>query len=234
VLVNLVLNAIDALPKGGDVVVRTWEGDAALYCSVSDDGAGMSAETAGRALEPFFTTKGPRSRGLGLSVAYGIVQRHTGSLVIQSRLGGGTTVTFSLPIDPTARVPREPGAPAAEARRILVVDDDAAVRTVLRALLAREGYAVVDASHGEEAVDRLERGEPFDLVLTDLVMPDVNGWEVLRAVRRLRPGLPVVLVTGWEPTAPEGDEVPDGIIAKPVTDVELRDAVATALRRAPR
>jgi signal transduction histidine kinase/CheY-like chemotaxis protein len=231
VLLSLVLNAIDALPAGGDIVIRTWQGDASVYCSVSDNGVGMAAETSQRALEPFFTTKGPQSRGLGLSVAYGVVQRHSGSLAITSREGGGSTITFSLPLE-AAGVPAQPGTlPRAESPRVLVIDDDVPVRTVLRALLTRDGYTVVEATDGVDALARLDRGEPFDLVLTDLVMPGVNGSQVLRAVRRLRPDLPVVVITGWEQATADGDDVADATITKPVTDVELRETVARVLAR---
>jgi CheY-like chemotaxis protein len=234
VLLNLMLNAIDALPAGGDIVMRTWRGDSTVYCSVSDNGVGMAVGTTQRALEPFFTTKGPQSRGLGLSVAYGIVQRHCGSLAIDSRPGRGSTVTVSLPIGTVRAVPRDDRPPSTESLRVLLVDDDAMVRTVLRALLVRDGYAVVEAADGLDALKRIECGESFDLVLTDLVMPEVNGWHILRTVRRLRPGLPVVLITGWEQSDPEGDDAPDAVVIKPVTDAELRDTVASVLGRPTR
>jgi signal transduction histidine kinase len=225
------VGAIDALPAGGDIVVRTWRGEATVYCSVSDNGVGMAVGTSQRALEPFFTTKGPQSRGLGLSVAYGIVQRHSGSLAIDSRAGRGSTVTVSLPIGTVRAVPHDDRPTLAQSPRVLLVDDDAMVRTVLRALLTRDGYTVVEAADGLDALNRVERGESFDLVLTDLVMPEVNGWQILRGVRRLRPGLPVVLITGWEQTDPEGDDAPDAVVTKPVTDVDLRATVASVLGR---
>ena len=219
VLLNLVLNAIDALPEGGDIVVRTWRGDTTVYGSVSDNGVGMAPETSQRALEPFFTTKGPKSRGLGLSVAYGIVQRHSGTIAIESRQGRGSTVTFSLPLGTSNVAPREERAPAApDMLRILLIDDDPPVRAVLRAMLASEGHTVVEAADGVDGLARVERGESFDLVLTDLGMPGLNGWQVVRGVRLLRPELPVVLITGWDQIEPEGDDVADAMVSKPVTD----------------
>jgi signal transduction histidine kinase/CheY-like chemotaxis protein len=232
VLLNLVLNAIDALPAGGDVVVRTWRGDTTVYCSVSDNGAGMTPETSQRALEPFFTTKGPQSRGLGLSVAYGIVQGHSGALAIESREGRGSTVTVSLPIGTSGAGPREDRAPAGcGALRILLIDDDPPVRTVLRAMLASEGHTVVEAADGADGLARVERGDSFDLVLTDLGMPGMNGWQVVRGVRLLRPELPVVLITGWDQLESEGGEVADAIVSKPVTDVKLRETIAGIVGR---
>jgi signal transduction histidine kinase len=232
VLLNLVLNAIDALPDGGDIVVRTWRGDTTVYCSVSDSGVGMTPETSQRALEPFFTTKGPKSRGLGLSVAYGIVQGHSGTLAIESRPGRGSTVTVSLPIGTSGAGPREDRAPATrDALRILLIDDDPPVRAVLRAMLASEGHTVVEAADGVDGLARVERGDSFDLVLTDLGMPGVNGWQVVRGVRLLRPELPVVLITGWDQLEPEGDDVADAVVAKPVTDAKLRETIAGIVGR---
>jgi signal transduction histidine kinase len=233
-LLNLVLNAIDALPDGGDIVVRTWRGDTTVYCSVSDNGVGMTPETSRRALEPFFTTKGPKSRGLGLSVAYGIVQRHSGTLAIESREGRGSTVTFSLPVGSAAAASHDHAPASSDAVRILLIDDDPPVRAVLRAMLASEGYTVVEAADGLDGLNRVERGEDFDLVLTDLGMPGVNGWQVVRGVRLLRPTLPVVLITGWDQLEPEGDDVADAVVSKPVTDVKLRETIAGIIgRRSP-
>jgi CheY-like chemotaxis protein/anti-sigma regulatory factor (Ser/Thr protein kinase) len=230
VLLNVVLNAIDALPAGGKIVVRTWHDETRVYCSICDDGVGMSQETAERALEPFFTTKGPQSRGLGLSVAYGTVRRHSGVLAIDSDVGRGTLVTIALPrAGARAAADRTRGAPPSERRSILVIDDDPAVRTVLRALLQRDGYEVIDALDGADALTRLERGDKVDLVLTDLIMPGMNGWAVVRGVRRVRPDLPVVLITGWDELAPDTDEAADAIVHKPVIDVELREALARVL-----
>ena len=235
VLLNLVFNAIDALPGGGEIVVRTWRGDTRVYCSVSDNGVGMASQTSQRALEPFFTTKGPQSRGLGLSVVYGVVQRHSGTLAIDSREGRGSTVTFSLPMGIAGAVPHQERTPTpSDALRVLLVEDDPPVRMVLGAMLAREGYTVVEAADGLDGLHCIERGERVDLVLTDLAMPGANGWQVLRAARRLRPALPVVLITGWDQIDPEGDDVADAVVTKPVTDVTLRETLASVLARPKR
>ncbi|MBI2159533.1 MAG: GAF domain-containing protein, partial [Candidatus Rokubacteria bacterium] len=138
-LVNLVLNAIEAVSAQGLVTVKTWAAAERAHCSVSDTGAGMPEEVRRQALEPFFTTKGPRSRGLGLSTSYGIVQRHGGTLDIQSQPRRGTTVTISLPIStaaPAAAPQRPTQPPSVSPRRILVIDDDADVRETTVDLLA--------------------------------------------------------------------------------------------------
>jgi CheY-like chemotaxis protein/anti-sigma regulatory factor (Ser/Thr protein kinase) len=231
VLMNLVLNAIDALPAGGTILVRTWAEADVVHCEVADDGVGMTADVQRRALEPFFTTKGFQSTGLGLSVNYGIVRRHGGDLTIDSAPGRGTRVRFTVPI---ARTPPPPGPVEAvlvtASLRILVVDDEREVRDVVAEILATQGHEVVQAAGGPEGLACLERDESFDLVLTDLGMPGMTGWEVARAVKARRPSVRVGLLTGWgeEPAAkPEDRAAADFVLAKPITVDGLRAAVAS-------
>jgi signal transduction histidine kinase/CheY-like chemotaxis protein len=234
-LMNLVLNAIDALPDGGQVTLRTWTAGARVFCAVVDTGVGMSAEVRRRAREPFFTTKGLRSTGLGLSLAYGIVRRHGGDLEIDSAAGRGTTVTVSLAASGPMPAPEaHPAARSDAKRRILLIDDDAQVRAVVAEMLAIEGHAVVTASGGVEGLAALEGDERIDLVLTDLGMPGMTGWEVARAARSRRPTLPVGLITGWgeEQRAQfegHGSGDVDFVVQKPVTRARLARAVASAL-----
>lgn len=238
VLVNLLLNAVEALPSGGRITVRTWASGPWVHCSVSDTGVGMSEEVRLRALEPFFTTKGPKNTGLGLSVAHGTVQRHGGRLEIESAEGKGTTVTISLPVAPTgpvaepARVPRRTSVGP---RRILVIDDEAEVREVLAELLASQGHAVSQAASGAEGVS-LFQTDRNDIVFTDLGMPGMTGWQVAGAIKALSPATPVVLVTGW------ADEIPrpgaqagpvDQIISKPFDANALAEVLATLLAGSP-
>jgi signal transduction histidine kinase len=227
VLLNLLLNAVDALPRGGTIVVRTWTSDQQVHCAVMDNGVGMSEEVRRRAVEPFFTTQGPQRTGLGLSVTDGILQRFRGKLVIESAEGRGTSAGFSLPAAGPARPSgaQRPPSPL----RILVIDDDVDVLSVLVELLSRLGHSVLSATQGREGLARLEAGEPPDLVLLDLGMPEMIGWDVARAVKALRPDLPVGLVTGWGEEPQGSDEQRahvDFIIAKPVTLAVLRDAIA--------
>jgi CheY-like chemotaxis protein/anti-sigma regulatory factor (Ser/Thr protein kinase) len=239
-LLNLILNAVDAIPRAGEIVIRTWADDDAVHCSVSDNGVGMPPEVRQRALEPFFTTKGPKSRGLGLSVNYGIVRQHRGRLRVDSVEGRGTTVTVSLPVATRSRgVTGATASPpvATAPLRILLIDDERQVRSVIGLLLEAQGHSVVEATSGVEALARLERGEPFDLVLTDLGMPELNGWDVVEAAKRLRPSLPVVLVTGWgrDPAGRRaGQPAPDAILAKPVTEEVLAGTLEKVTGRAPR
>ena len=231
VLVNLVLNAVEALPNGGRILIRTWATSGRVYCSVTDTGVGMSAAVQERAVDPFFTTKGVKNTGLGLSVNYGIIQRHAGELAIESAPGQGTTVTFWLPsaqkLCEGETSPGPEGKPIA-ARRILLIDDDAAVRHVVAELLAEDGHLLTEATSGAEGLARLASGPPVDLVLTDLGMPGMTGWEVARAIKASYPSLPVGLVTGWgeDPQGIPGDrEAVDFVLAKPVTLDGLRSRI---------
>ena len=237
-LLNLVLNALDAMPNGGRLTITTATSGSWVTCAVTDTGAGMSDDLRRRALEPFFTTKGPQGMGLGLSVAHGIVQRHRGELEIESAPGRGTSVTIRMP-QADASVPPAPGAapPAAVPRplRILVIDDERQVRAALADSLAEDSHTVLQAASGREALALLERGEIVDVVMTDLGMPEMNGWEVVRAIRARWPELPVGLVTGWAVALEIGAEERarvDFLIAKPYTIDSLRTALEPIARGA--
>jgi CheY-like chemotaxis protein len=205
VLMNLLLNAADAITQGGRITLKTWAKDDRVYCSVTDTGAGMPEEVRRRALEPFFTTKGPKATGLGLSVAYGTVQRYGGTLTLESTVGQGTTVEVSLPTASAATAvakssavsPKAPNLPL----RILVIDDELQVRSTLAEMLEEQGHAVTQAPGGREGLSFLESNrELVDVVISDLGMPDMTGWDVAAAIQERWPGLPVGLITGWGET----------------------------------
>jgi len=231
VFMNLVLNAVDALPAGGRIEIRTFlEGERACL-AVADSGVGMPEEVRRRALEPFFTTKGPKGTGLGLSVSYGIVKSHGGELELQPAPGGGTVATVRLPIVAAVRGDKEAGPPRVERlprvgqQHILIIDDEEDVRSMLVDLVASQGHDVLQAASGREALALLEGGAKVDLVLTDLGMPGMTGWEVARAIRSRWPGLAVGLVTGWGDRldVPAADrELIIGTVAKPVTRAALQ------------
>src|SRR5713101_1420668 len=187
VLMNLLLNGIDAMPDGGRLILKTWMTGPDVHCAVSDTGAGMSEEVRHRALDPFFTTKGPKSTGLGLSVTYGIVQRHNGKLEIDSAPGRGTIVTITLPAMGTAMsapaTAASPALPAPSHLRVLIVDDEPEVRSALADMLGIAGHTAFQAAGGREALAWLDAGQPVDLVLTDLGMPGMMGSEVAERVK---------------------------------------------------
>jgi signal transduction histidine kinase len=237
-LMNLILNAVDAMPDGGQATIRTWVEASRVRCAVTDTGIGMSDEVRRRALQPFFTTKGPKSTGLGLSVAYGAVHRYGGQLEIDSELGRGTTVTISLPVAPERPVV-EPdlleGAAAEPAGglRVLVIEDEAGARDALAGLLEEQGHTAVKVADGEEALGRLKAGEFFDLVLTDLEMPRMNGWDIARHIRQSWPQLPVGLIVGWgeEAMTREERQRVDLVVTRPFDAAQLRERLSSARAR---
>ena len=232
VLTNLIFNAVDAMPTGGAIVVRTSrDGDGALL-GVSDTGIGMTDEERERCLEPFFTTKGEHGTGLGLSVVYGIIQRHGGSIQIASEKGRGTTFSILLPCSTPCAAPaqeEEPGADTASHKslRILVADDEEIICELITEYLKADGHQVETAFNGSDALDRF-KGATFDLVITDQSMPKMNGEQLARAIAETKAKVPVILLTGFgeEMQAVGNQPEPiDLIVSKPVSASELRWAI---------
>ncbi|MDP2626574.1 MAG: GAF domain-containing protein [Candidatus Rokubacteria bacterium] len=231
VITSLILNAVDAMPKGGRIHIRTMrDGDRAVV-SVQDSGVGMSSEVKRRVFEPFYTTKGVKSTGLGLAVAYGTVRSRGGDITVESTEAQGTTVSFWVPLGPAAQAAPAAAATPARTGAVLVIDDEDSVRELVADVLASEGHRVMTASGGREGLERFEAGQ-FDLVLTDLGMPDMTGWDVVRGVRARRPETPVLLVTGQgEVVEMPADVRVDGLISKPFDVAKLAAAVSEALAR---
>lgn len=244
-LINLVFNAIDAMPAGGTLTVRTalasLAGDHELdhvQISISDDGIGMDEDTRRRCLEPFFTTKGERGTGLGLAMVYGVVQRHSAELEIDSTPGKGTTIRLSFPV--SGVVESEPTAsaqgPTLRTRlRLLLVDDDPVLLKSLRDVLESEGHIIVTANGGRAGIDTFRAASTserrFDAVITDLGMPYVDGRQVSEAIKRASPATPVILLTGWgQRLVAEGDVPPhvDRVISKPPKLREIREALVSS------
>ncbi|WP_370263567.1 PAS domain S-box protein [Limnobacter sp.] len=207
-LINLIFNAVDALPTGGRIVLKaqmkTCEKQSWLCLSVQDNGIGMSEETRKRCLEPFYTTKGERGTGLGLAMVYGIVQRMQGKVDVDSRVGEGTTVTLCLPAH--ARLQAKAPEPAALAAptgpmHVLLIDDDVKVLQALADGLRARGFYVSVCESGREGVQTFEHAlqtqQPVDVVITDLGMPGMDGIRVSEAVRAMAPKCPIYMLTGW-------------------------------------
>ena len=242
-LTNLVFNAVDALPEGGTMTLRTRctgaaggvEGDTVVI-EISDDGVGMDEETRRQCLEPFFTTKGERGTGLGLAMVFGMVQRHSAGLEIDSSPGDGSTVRllFAVP-EPVAADARKSRneRQALPQLRLLLVDDDPVLLNSLRSALETEGHVIIAANGGAEGIaafhDALDRDESFAAVITDLGMPYVDGRKVAAAIKEASPATPVILLTGWgQRLVAEGD-IPahvDQVLAKPPKLREIRRALA--------
>lgn len=215
VLVNLILNAVQAMPEGGTLSFRTWQADDRSGFSVTDTGTGMPESVRERIFEPLFTTKGDRGNGMGLAVSYGIVQEHGGRIEVESEPGVGTTFHLSFPASgPASAKPDEPeGRDGQRPVRILVVDDEAMVRSVLRRLLSLRGHEVAEAASAAEGLDAAA-ASPFDLVITDQGMPQMSGREFARALHARGGGIPVILLTG-DTHAGQPDETVAAVLTKP-------------------
>jgi signal transduction histidine kinase/ActR/RegA family two-component response regulator len=238
-LTNLIFNAVDAMPDGGRLSVRTYSqagsGDTQLVrIEVADTGIGMNDETRKRCLEPFFTTKGERGTGLGLAMVYGMIQRHSAEFDIESEVGRGTTmrITFPAYTQPLMAKPRAPDAHAPMRRlRVLLIDDDPIIIKALEDALASDGHLTVTASGGQAGIDAFVSAHgsahPFDLVITDLGMPTVDGRRVAQGIKGHSPKTPVIMLTGWGSRMIAEKEYPphiDRVLSKPPKLQELRTA----------
>ncbi|HEX8179253.1 MAG TPA: ATP-binding protein [Pyrinomonadaceae bacterium] len=243
VLVNMVFNAVDAMPQGGTLTLATREVDGQVEISVSDNGTGMTEEVRSRIFNPFFTTKGKTGMGLGLAVSYGIIRRHEGTVEVESQVGRGTTFRIQLPVaragskvrPATAELTVPTGTLKRTARaRFLVVDDEEHVRELLRDILAKDGHEVFVAQTGHEALTRCSETE-FAGVFTDLGLPGMSGWELARALRERHPRLPLAVVTGWGEAVGSHEQTAAGVdwvVAKPFTVEQITGiARAATLRR---
>ena len=245
-LINLIFNAVDAMPSGGVLTLRTRIVEPSLVppklrnvvVEVADGGVGMDEETRRRCLEPFFTTKGERGTGLGLAMVYGMVQRHSADLEIESTAGKGTTVrlSFDVPVGVATDLALEALRPVPSRLRILVVDDDPTIVRVLREALQRDGHEVITANGGQAGIDAFcaarEQGKPIAVVITDLGMPRVDGRKVASFVKSASESTPVILLTGWgQRLIAQGDVSlhVDRVLSKPTKLRDLREALALCL-----
>lgn len=256
VLVNMVFNAVDAMPEGGRLGLGTRQNGESVEITISDSGLGMTPEVRSRIFDPFYTTKGQAGMGLGLAVSYGIIRRHSGNIEVESEIGKGTTMCISLPLAKIEAGSIAPKAPAPELietvttaaqggnvrsglalvkdtnlLQILVVDDEEKVRVLLSEMLEDEGYTVTTASSGAEALETLSV-RSFDLVFTDVGMPGMSGWEMVRTLRERGSEVPVAVVTGWGETVSSNDRKEadvQWVLAKPFSFsdiIEIAEQVA--------
>jgi CheY-like chemotaxis protein len=242
------------MPKGGKLIVETATADGIpdstapggmrpgryIALSMTDTGTGMDADTQSHLFEPFFTTKAKgKGTGLGLSTVYGIVKQNGGEIVIESELGRGTTVRVYLPLVeervPAAGTSGRRRSPRSGSETILVVEDDAEVRKLAAEMLARQGYAVLEASSGSEALRLWQRqANSIDLVLTDVIMPAMAGPELAAVLRSERPDLKVLYMSGYSEDLLTQYGVTDSetaFVHKPFTSSVLARSVRSVLDR---
>jgi len=235
---NILINAIDAMPENGKLTVKSETDRASITLTFRDNGCGMPEEVRQRIFEPFFTTKGPQGSGLGMSMVYGIISRHKGDIRVTSDPDTGTTIVVHLPVreGPAAEAPpalSDHQLRDQEPTTILVIDDEEVMRNALTDILKIGNHRVQTAADGMKGLELL-REERYDMVISDLSMPGISGLEVLKQVKKEKPGMPAILITGWglemdpeEMTAAGIDQV----IRKPFQLKEVLNLVAESIRR---
>jgi signal transduction histidine kinase len=226
---NLVQNAIDAMPHGGTLTLRSRVAADGAVLEVVDTGAGMSDDVRERALEPFFSTKGAGGSGLGLAEVYGIVRRHRGRVELHSVPGAGTTVQLWFPHPDEQPEPEAPTPPVDRvSHRLLIVEDHDDGREFMRWVLLEDGHVVEAVATLAEARERLgNAGASYDVLITDVGLPDGSGWELVGEARHSHPALHIGVVTGWEPTVHgAGAGAADFIMRKPLRAAELLASLA--------
>ena len=241
VLVNLIFNAVHAMPMGGNLTLSAEVVADQVTISVSDTGIGMPAEVRSRVFDPFFTTKGVEGMGLGLAVAYGVIRRHQGTFEVESELGKGSAFRITLPVaaasagvnnnfkpDVTVTPPRRNNM-----TRILVVDDEEDVRNLLKEILEDADCEAVIASQAYEGLKLFDEGG-FDAVFTDVGMPGMSGWELARAIRQKNSQVPLAIITGWGETITSSERdvaQVDWVLSKPFTMAEIGEIALEVSRR---
>ncbi|HEY8225634.1 MAG TPA: ATP-binding protein, partial [Pyrinomonadaceae bacterium] len=235
VLVNMIYNAVDAMPSGGEVRLATVETHDHIILTITDTGTGMGPEVKSRLFDPFFTTKGRKGTGMGLAVSFGIIRRHEGSIDVESEPGRGTTFKISLPKvantatriaehRPTVDLPEQEGKVL-----VLVVDDETHVRDVLVEALEAEGCEVMSAQSGDIALALYDQHKAtIDAVFTDIGMPEMTGWELVREIRARSKTVPLAIISGWADAISvdvRNSIKADWVVAKPF-DIDKISAIA--------
>ena len=231
--INIILNAIDAMSQGGKLTISTQKKDRFVLASFTDTGCGMSEEVRRKVFDPFFTTKGSTGTGLGLSVAYGIVIRHGGKIDLKTQEGKGTTFFVQFPVRETAELSSKDYKVEVhkEKAKVLVIDDEPAILDLLCEILRAHDQEAVGVTNGKEGIAKFKEGE-FDIVFTDLSMPEMSGWEVINNLKEIDPQAVMVLITGWG-TQIEQSKLKDGgvdlMVGKPFSVTKVMETVSQAL-----
>ncbi|OGV67273.1 MAG: hypothetical protein A2283_05025 [Lentisphaerae bacterium RIFOXYA12_FULL_48_11] len=232
-LTNLVFNAVDAMPRGGTLTLKTRTETPFIVIEVTDTGIGMSDEIRSQCFEPFFTTKHKRGGGLGLSMVHGIVRQHSGEIEVKSSEGKGSTFTIRLP-ETTMPVEQEKTRQAtpsgAQQLNVLLIDDEEVVRQTIEACLKSDHHSVSSAIDGKHGLELFNKNK-FDLVITDRAMPGISGDNVAVEIKKINPNIPVIMLTGFGHIMRDLKQCPAGvdlIVSKPVTRDSLRDSITKA------
>ncbi len=236
VFINLIKNAFDAMPYGGTLTMETFMDGNNVVIKIADSGQGIPAEIKERIFDPFFTTKGSQSTGLGLSLSYGIINRHYGTITVDSIAGKGTTFSIYLPQTLEARqadaAMKKDEISASGPARILIIDDEEEIRGLLQEIVSADGHVADIASDGETGLEKLCR-QAYDLVFTDLGMPGLTGWDVAKKVKEINDKIPVALITGYQISTEEEniqEKGVDFILYKPFHITEVQKLVAQGIQ----
>jgi nitrogen-specific signal transduction histidine kinase/CheY-like chemotaxis protein len=236
VFTNLIKNALDAMPGGGVLTLETFMDDNNVVIKFKDSGQGMPQEISERIFDPFFTTKGVQSTGLGLSISYGIINQHYGNISVDSTVGKGTTFTIHLPHATAAKQEAEMKlneiSSSAEPAKILIIDDEEEIRGLLQEIISAEGHVVDIAPDGASGLEKLG-AQSYDLVLTDVGMLGLSGWDVAKRVKEINQKTPVALITGYTILFEVEDLKEKGVdfvLHKPFHVAEVQQLVARGIQ----
>ncbi|MFA5367830.1 MAG: PAS domain S-box protein, partial [Dehalococcoidia bacterium] len=227
-LLNILFNALDAMPSGGKLTVASEQDEEWVQITIRDRGIGIPDKVKSKVFQPFFTTKASKGSGLGLSVTYGIIARHGGMIKFDSEVGKGTTFYIRLPlaVEEVKKQAKKSKAVAVKPASILTVDDEPEVLKALGLTLEYFGHWVKDFTRGADAIKAFKEGK-YDIVITDLGMPEMSGWDVARAIKKIKPEVPVLLITGWViDLDEEKKKLVNGVISKPFSRESIAAAIA--------
>ena len=232
-IINLIFNSIDAMPQGGRISIITYIKDENIYLEISDNGIGMTEEAKRMIFDPFFTTKDVSHSGLGMSVLYGMIKRHNGTIEIKTKQGEGTSFLIRLPKGKEIMVERdEKVLPVVEVEKakILVIDDQPEIGIIISETLSSQGHQTHVSNSGIDGIEALKKDD-YDILITDLGMPGLSGWDVISIAKQINPRVLIGMVTGWDITVDEAKQKgADFIMNKPFRPNQIKQAVANALK----
>ena len=232
-VINMIFNSVDAMPQGGKIHIATYTKDESIYLELSDSGIGMDEEAKSRIFDPFFTTKGVGNSGLGMSILYGTIKKHNGSIDIKTTPGKGTMFTIALPKgkEKTEKSGVESShAISTEKVNILIIDDEPQLGAVISEMLSLQGHQTSVFDSGKGGIEAFKEGG-YEVLITDLGMPDVSGWEVIDTARQIAPGVISGIITGWDISEAEAKRKgADFLINKPFDSNQIVQAVANAVK----
>ncbi len=232
-IINMIFNSVYAMPQGGKIHLAMYTKDESIYLEISDNGIGMTEETKRRIFDPFFTTKGANHSGLGMSMLYGTIKRHNGSIDIKTKPGEGTMFTIVLPKG-KEEIDKEDKKldPVVEIREsnIMIIDDEPEIGVLLSEILSNQGYQTCVFDNGIGGIEAFKKGS-YEILITDLGMPGVSGWEVINTARQIKPGVVIGIVTGWDISEEEAKQKGvDFLINKPFRADYVLQVVTNAVK----